>query len=134
MIKLLAIFALLGAAVPVAAQDPAVVEALAPLLMAEDRRAYDGALFGRGAVHPDGAVRRATALAIGRIGNPDGVALVVPLLSSPDRDVHADAFFALGMLRDSSAVQAIIRRLRAPDSSGGGGLRSSHRAGQDRPR
>ncbi|MBA2291475.1 MAG: HEAT repeat domain-containing protein [Gemmatimonadales bacterium] len=98
------------------AQDRATVEAIAPILMAEDRRQFDAALFERSLIHPDLAVRRAAALAIGRIGSPDGTAMLVPLLSAREREIHADAFFSLGLLRDSAAVPAIIRRLRAPDS------------------
>lgn len=100
----------------VLAQDRATVEAIAPILMAEDRRQFDAVLFERSLVHPDLAVRRAAALAIGRIGSHDGTAMLMPLLSAPDRDVHPDAYFALGLLRDSTAVPAIIGRLRAPDS------------------
>ncbi len=98
------------------AQDRATVEAIASILMAEDRRQFDAVLFERSLAHPDLAVRRAAALAIGRIGSPDGTAMLVPLLFAPERNVYPDAFFALGLLRDSAAVPAIIRRLRAPDS------------------
>ncbi len=97
-------------------QDRATIEAIAPILMAEDRRQFDGALFERSLMHPDVAVRRAAALAIGRIGHADGTPLLVPLLSAPEREIHPDLYFALGLLRDSAAVAPIIRRLRAPDS------------------
>lgn len=103
-------------AAPVPAQDPAMVEAIAPILMAEDRRAYDGPLFARGVVHPELTVRRAAAVAIGRIGDPRGTTIIVSLLNSRDFDLHPDAFFALGLLRDTLAVAPIIARLRAPDS------------------
>ena len=106
------------AAAPLMAQDASLVEALAPILMAEDRRQFDGAMFERAITHPDVAVRRAAAVAIGRIGNRDGLPLVVSLLTAPERDIHADAFFALGLLRDTAAIAPIIRRLRSPDSLG----------------
>ncbi|MEO5824602.1 MAG: peptidylprolyl isomerase [Gemmatimonadales bacterium] len=100
----------------VLAQDRATVEAIAQILMAEDRRQFDAVIFERSLANPDLTVRRAAALAIGRIGSHDGTALLIPLLSAPERDVYPDVFFALGLLRDSAAVPAIIRRLRAPDS------------------
>ncbi len=100
----------------VAQADPAEVEALAPLLMAEDQRVFDTDLFTRSLTNPDPLVRRTAALAIGRIGDRRGVALLQPRLADPDSTVPGDVFFALGLLRDSSAVSAIIARLRSPDS------------------
>ncbi len=100
----------------VAQADPAEVEALAPLLMAEDQRVFDPDLFGRSLANPDPLVRRTAALAIGRIGDRRGLALLEPLLVDPDSTVPGDVLFALGLLRDSAAVAPIIARLRAPDS------------------
>ncbi len=96
--------------------DPAQVEALAPLLMAEDQRVFDPDLFARSVASADPLVRRTAALAIGRIGDRRGTALLVPLLADPDSTVPADAFFAAGLLGDSTAVPAIIARLRNPDT------------------
>jgi len=104
------------AATPCAAQDVGLVEALAPILMAEDRRLFEPGLFSRSIIHSDPTVRRVAAVAIGRIGDLNGTSLLLSLLTAPDRDVHADAFFALGLLRDSTAVPAIIARLRSVDS------------------
>ncbi len=111
-----ALLVALVASVPLAAQEPALVEALAPVLMAEDRRDFNVDILSRALAHPDPIVRRAAVLAIGRIGNAAGVSMIVPLLSGPEKEVHADAFFALGLLRDTSAVAPIIRRLRSADS------------------
>lgn len=101
---------------PLAAQDPATVEALAPLLMMEDRRAFDAAVLAPRLTNPDALIRRTAVMTIGRIGDRRGVALLLPLLADPDGSVVTTTFFALGLLRDSSTVGAIMARLRSPDS------------------
>jgi cyclophilin family peptidyl-prolyl cis-trans isomerase/HEAT repeat protein len=103
-------------AAPLLAQDPAQVEALAPLLMAEDRRAFDPPVLGQGLRDPDPLVRQTAATTVGRIGDRRGVALLVPLLADPSPTVVTATFFALGLIHDSSAVAAIAARLRSPDS------------------
>lgn len=105
-------------AMPLTAQDATQVEALAPLLMTEDRRAFDPAVLTRGLNDPDPLVRQTAATTVGRIGDRRGIPLLLPLLADPDRNVVTATFFALGLIRDSSAVDAIIARLRAPDSLG----------------
>jgi cyclophilin family peptidyl-prolyl cis-trans isomerase/HEAT repeat protein len=112
----LTLFSALTWSIPLAAQDPAQVEALAPLLMTEDRRDFEPALLARGLNNPDPLVRQTAVTTIGRIGNRRGTAMLFPLLADPDRNVVTATFFALGLLHDSSAVDAIIARLRAPDS------------------
>lgn len=97
------------------AQDPALVEALAPLLQAEDRREFDIATLQRGLDHPDPAVRRVAILAVGRIGQPDGVALLAPHLNDREPSLIGEAVFAIGLLRDRAAVGLVLERLRSPD-------------------
>lgn len=99
-----------------AAQDPAIVEALAPILAAEDRRVLDLAVLGPALEHPDVGVRRTAVVAVGRIGDPRGVELLVPRLRDRDGSVVADAFFALGLLKSPAGVAPIMERLRLPDS------------------
>lgn len=101
---------------PLVAQDPAVVEAIAPVLMTEDRRVFDLATLAPALEHPDVTVRRVATTALGRIGNRAGLELLVARLRDRDPNVVADAFFALGLLRDSAAVAPIIDRLRLADS------------------
>ena len=60
----------------------------------------------------DPRVRRRAALAIGRVGLPEGVALVQPLLTDTDPDVRQMAAFALGLLADKSAVQPLIAAMQ----------------------
>lgn len=43
-------------------------------------------------------VRRRAALAVGRVGLPDGVAMLVPLLADPDAEVRQMGAFALGLI------------------------------------
>jgi cyclophilin family peptidyl-prolyl cis-trans isomerase/HEAT repeat protein len=94
-----------------AAQQEAVVEQLAPLLAAEDSRAFDPDLFSRALVAPDSVVRRVAALSAGRIGDPRATPLLVPLLADPDSTVRVAAAFGLGLLRDSAAIQPLTERL-----------------------
>jgi cyclophilin family peptidyl-prolyl cis-trans isomerase/HEAT repeat protein len=115
-IALLTAFSTVRWAIPLTAQDPAQVEALAPLLMAEDRRAFDPAVLEQGLRDPDPLVRQTAATTVGRIGDRRGIAMLVPLLADPSPLVVTTTFFALGLIHDSSAVSAIVARLRSPDS------------------
>lgn len=112
----LALVAVASGIAPAAAQDPAQVEAMAPLLQVEDRRDFDPAVLTRGLTDPDPAVRTIAVLATGRIGDRRGTSLLVPLLVDPDPGVVANAFFALGLIHDSTAADPIIARIRRPDS------------------
>ncbi|MFL5494812.1 MAG: peptidylprolyl isomerase [Gemmatimonadales bacterium] len=96
---------------PLAAQEEAVVEQLAPLLAAEDARDFRPDLYHRALVSPDSLVRRVAAMGAGRIGDLRATALVVPLLADPDSTVRVAAAFGLGLLRDTAAVQPLIERL-----------------------
>ncbi len=55
----------------------------------------------------DASVRRRAALAVGRVGDAEGVAVVTPLLGDTDADVRASAAFALGLLGQASAQTAL---------------------------
>jgi cyclophilin family peptidyl-prolyl cis-trans isomerase/HEAT repeat protein len=99
---------------PLRGQESAVVEVLAPVLAAEDARAWKPEILRAALVYPDSLVRRTAAVAVGRIGDPRGVEHLVPLLSDPDTTVRAAAVFALGLIGDTSAVGPIAARLGAP--------------------
>src|SRR5512139_3057708 len=91
------------------AQSEATVNRLAPILAAEDARNYEEALLGGALLDPDTLIRRTAIRALGRIGDPRAVALLLPVLQQPDiADLHAEAAFALGLLRDSAAVPGLI--------------------------
>jgi HEAT repeat protein len=96
---------------PVAAQQEVEVEQLAPLLAAEDARAFDPGLFGRAFVAPDSLVRRVSTLGAGRIGDQRATPMLAPLLADPDSTVCVAAAFGLGLLRDSAAIQPLSERL-----------------------
>lgn len=116
---LLSALLLASAAAPtasVAAQDPALVEALAPLLMAEDRRVIDPAIFPLALEHPDPLVRRTAVTAIGRIRDPHGLPLLLPRLTDRDPTVVTAAIFALGQLGDRAAVEPLVARLQQTDT------------------
>lgn len=98
------------------AQDPALVEALAPILMTEDRRDLNPAILAPALEHPEVRVRRAAVLALGRIGVPDGVMFLIPRLQDLEPTLLADVFFAMGILRDQRAVGPIMARLNSADS------------------
>jgi cyclophilin family peptidyl-prolyl cis-trans isomerase/HEAT repeat protein len=59
----------------------------------------------------DAPVRRRAALAVGRVGLPEGVEPVARLLDDREDDVREMAAFALGLLRDPSARPALTRAL-----------------------
>ncbi len=102
---------LLVAAGPLAAQQSAIVEQLAPLLAAEDARDFVPEVYHRALVSPDSVVRRVAAIGAGRIGDPAAVPLLVPILLDPDSTVRVAAAFGLGLLADSAGVQPLMDRL-----------------------
>ncbi len=101
----------LAGAAPLAAQSAAVVEALAPLLQAQDSRQYAAGALEAGTLSPEPIVRRMAALSLGRIGDLRGTALLIPMLQDQDSTVHPTVAFALGLLRDTAAVAALSDRL-----------------------
>lgn len=116
MHRIVTLGAMLFAAAPAVAQDPAIAGALAPVLMTEDRRVLDVTILAPALEHPDATVRRVAVTAIGRIGVADGATLLAPRLRDRDPAVVADAFFALGLLKASVGVPLIVERLRLGDS------------------
>ena len=59
-------------------------------------------------------LRRRAALAIGRVGRPEGVAPLVGSLADPQAQVRQMAAFALGLIGDRSASEALVRALLDP--------------------
>jgi cyclophilin family peptidyl-prolyl cis-trans isomerase/HEAT repeat protein len=114
--RVLAVALLLVAPAGLRAQSPASVSDLAQLLALEDRREFDGGTLRRAAQHPDALVRTWCARAVGRIGDRAGTSILLDLLSDPDTTVRAEAAFALGQLRDTTAVPELVRRMEALDA------------------
>ena len=63
----------------------------------------------------EGRVRRRAALAIGRVGLPDGVAAVTALLTDADVQVRQMAAFALGLIGHASATAPLTQALGDAD-------------------
>jgi HEAT repeat protein/cyclophilin family peptidyl-prolyl cis-trans isomerase len=59
-------------------------------------------------------IRRRAALAVGRVGLPEGVAPLVKLLADPDQEVRQMAAFGLGLIGDASARDPLVAVLRDP--------------------
>jgi cyclophilin family peptidyl-prolyl cis-trans isomerase/HEAT repeat protein len=97
---------------------------IAAILRLEDLRVLDDAPAPPPAVtsllalltDPEGAVRRRAALGVGRVGMPAGVAPLSNLLvSDVEPEVRAMAAFALGLIGDGTAVDALTTALANPD-------------------
>jgi HEAT repeat protein/cyclophilin family peptidyl-prolyl cis-trans isomerase len=88
---------------PVAGQKPPVVVAPPP---SPDLTRLLGDTQAR--------IRRRAALAIGRVGLPEGVPPLVKLLADSDPEVRQMAAFALGLIGDSSARDPLVGALRDP--------------------
>ena len=63
---------------------------------------------------PEGRVRRRAALAVGRVGLPEGIPLLTPVLADPDLEVRAAAAFGLGLIGDAAAGDALTKALADP--------------------
>jgi HEAT repeat protein/cyclophilin family peptidyl-prolyl cis-trans isomerase len=61
-------------------------------------------------------IRRRAALAIGRVGLPEGVPPLTKLLADPDPEVRQMAAFALGLIGDASARDSLVTALRDPSA------------------
>ena len=61
---------------------------------------------------PSAAIRRRSAMAIGRVGLADGVPALVTALSDPQMEVREIAAFGLGLVGDLTAVDPLVEALR----------------------
>ena len=98
---------------PLASTD---IEAITRIVMLEDTRRFDEASLVPllQSTHPE--VRRRAVIAIGRIVDPKGGALLTPLRTDKDPDVVAAVAFALGQLKDTSAVEWLASQMEASGS------------------
>ena len=67
--------------------------------------------LGRLLTDTEARVRRRAALAVGRVGLPEGVPLLTPLLNDADPEVRQMAAFALGLIGDRSARDPLVTAL-----------------------
>jgi cyclophilin family peptidyl-prolyl cis-trans isomerase/HEAT repeat protein len=63
----------------------------------------------------DARIRRRAAIAIGRVGLDEGIALLSPRLADSDPDVRGMAAFGLGLIGAASAAEALAPLLMDPD-------------------
>lgn len=89
----------------------------AGLLAMEDRRSYDPLLAGRMAASPDPWLRAKTALAAGRLRDPDASILIPPLLADPEASVRGSAALAAGVSGDVRLVPLLAKALRDADAA-----------------
>ena len=96
---------------PVAVPDVDITPR-ARLIRIEDTRRIEAAFLDSALRAPDASVRRAAALAAGRVGARAHAAALRTLTSDPDARVSAAAFYALGLIRDTAAVTLAAAGLR----------------------
>ena len=105
--------AALSAQAAVPQVDEAVVGTIAHLLALSDGRQYDGGVLSQ-ALHADNLnVRVQAALAAGRIGDPEAIDLLIPALTDSAVAVQANAAFALGLLKNTRAVDPLLTLVRS---------------------
>jgi len=88
------------------------------LVMLVDRQMFEPVTVGR-AVEGGPGLRRALAVALGRIGDPRGRPVLEELLFDDDVEVRRAAAFALGELELPEARRALLARVDDPDRETG---------------
>ncbi len=107
------------AAAPAVTPAPAfasAADAEAALLELEDRRAFDEPLLMTAAAAADPTTRARAALAIGRIGEERGEALLRKLLADRSLEVRAMAAFGCELMRDPTMTPDLIPLLSDADA------------------
>jgi HEAT repeat protein/cyclophilin family peptidyl-prolyl cis-trans isomerase len=94
--------------------SPADVDAIAEILMLEDTRRFDEEALTRllASSHPE--VKRRAVVAVGRIVNERGRALLAAARGSADPELAATVVFATGQLKDPGAVSWLGGLLSTP--------------------
>ena len=82
----------------------------------EDERRYDPLLTGRAASSPDAWLRARTALAAGRLRDPDASPYLPVFLLDPDPSVRRAAAFGAGLSGDRRLVRFLVKALADPDA------------------
>ena len=87
---------------------PSLAEAdvlnLAQILKLEDTRQFDQAALTTLLASKHAEVKRRAVVAVGRIVNPGGSALLLPLRQDPNAEIVATVAFASGQLKDAAAI------------------------------
>lgn len=106
-----------GSAPPRVAPGAPLVDENAMLLLMEDREQLDpdglGVVLVAGLKPGGEALRARTALALGRIGDPRGVAALVSMLGDANDELRRSAVFALGEIAEGGQAPAAGERILA---------------------
>jgi HEAT repeat protein/cyclophilin family peptidyl-prolyl cis-trans isomerase len=115
---------------PLAAAD---IDAITQLVKLEDTRQFDEAVLGRliKSAHPE--VRRRAVVAIGRIPDPRGRALLASLRAEPDPDILATVTFATGQLKDPDAIPWLSEQLSGAKTPQAVAFEAARALGKIRP-
>ena len=106
--------------------------AIAQLVTLEDTRQFDAEVLARllASTHPE--VKRRAVVAVGRIVNTGGTALLEPLRTDPDQEIVATVAFAQGQLKDPSAVPWLAGLLQSATTPGPVALQAARALGKVR--
>lgn len=112
---------------------PADVDAIAQLVKLEDTRQFDEAVLGRllKSAHPE--VRRRAVVAVGRIADPRGRALLAGLHAEPDPDILATVAFSTGQLKDPDAIPWLFEQLSGAKTPPAVAFEAARALGKIRP-
>ena len=102
-----------GSRPPLASND---IDDIARLLMLEDTRRFDRDALSRILRSPHPEVRRRAVLAVGRIADPAGAALLEPARADKDADVAATAMFSAGQLKVPATIPWLEDAMSSPAS------------------
>ena len=94
----------------------AFIDDLATLLRLEDTRQFDRDALSRIIKSQHAEVRRRAALAIGRIADPAGAALLEAAHADKDPDVAATVLFAAGQLKVPATIPWLEEAMSSPGS------------------
>jgi hypothetical protein len=101
-------------AAPVAAVAPVPPPGVTPVVPTSSLAAADRPDLLILARDSEAAVRRRAAVALGRVGQPEGVSALSDLLRDPEPEVRAAAAFALGLVADRAAIRPLEATLEDP--------------------
>lgn len=98
---------------PLSAAD---IDAITKIVMLEDTRQFDEAVLAKLLTSAHSEVRRRAVIAVGRIVNPAGRALLVAARKDDDAEIVATVAFATGQLKDPEAVSWLSELLMAQNT------------------
>jgi HEAT repeat protein/cyclophilin family peptidyl-prolyl cis-trans isomerase len=97
--------------------SPADIDAITRLVMLEDTRQFDEATLARLLKSAHAEVRRRAVLAVARIVNPAGRALLATARTDQDADIVATVAFASGQIKDPDSVTWLSQLLDSPQTA-----------------